>query len=162
MQCWISISSFTIPTRNYFGRLDSNDQANCVTDSKAHISTAVSHWFNEECLSVTGETSQTRNRNGEYRNSKWNSPQLFKSKQWTEIPWQMQSESYFWSIIFDGFVSYFHFKLCKTPSLFPSNAHCQALSIILKLPSKPKLGLAMQICSVWLNGDFQFLSGHKS
>ena len=38
-QSWISISSLTIPTRNYFGPLDTNCQANCVTklgQAKAH------------------------------------------------------------------------------------------------------------------------------
>lgn len=144
MQCWISISSLAIPTRNYFGWLDSNDRANCVTDpSIARIFHAVSHCFNEVCLFDSPSLSNQEIETPNTANNTRIRSNCSKSKQWAEILWQMQSEWYFGpSYLTVGWkqnVSYFHLKICKTPSLLPTNPDCQALHHFT-ITIKPKTG----------------------
>ena len=65
-QSWISISSLTIPTRNYFGPMDTNWQCIAWRCGPAHISApAISHCFNEKISDWSAHGSMALQQNGD-------------------------------------------------------------------------------------------------
>jgi hypothetical protein len=94
-------------------------------------------------VSLTVATIKPRNRNAKYSEQRANSPQLLKKQTMNRNTVTDAIRMIFWSIIFDSGlkenVSYFHLKICKTPSLLRANPDCQALHH-LTITIKPETG----------------------